>query len=190
MIKNIKINGKSFEIGAAEKEHTHKAEDIGAAPKKHTHTAEEVGAAKTEHLHNEYAPKEHTHTFSAADVGAAAEKHSHSANDVSGIPQVVTGTYTGELITDGNQFINLGKTPKAVYVTRQGYANNKSGYPYGGLALNGTPSYNILSSEDGIAVNTLKVLEIVDNGFRAYYASNGMVYAAKKGNLYSYIAWF
>ena len=92
MIKNIKINGESFEIGAADKEHTH--------------TAEDIGAAKTEHLHNEYAPKEHTHTFLAADVGAAAKNHTHTAEDVGAAPAYSYGT---DDLTAGTSEIPTGK---------------------------------------------------------------------------------
>lgn len=95
--------------------------------------------------------------------------------------QIYTGIYTG----DGNasQTISLTFTPSAVLV----YGNDgstpigtgTSSNRYGGLALNGYPS---------LVLSTHKLIEIITNGFKAYYNSNKEIYANQNSQVYHYIA--
>ncbi|RHR10488.1 hypothetical protein DWX58_03570 [Pseudoflavonifractor sp. AF19-9AC] len=75
------------------------------------------------------------------------------------IPVIVTGTYVGNGAT--SRFIDLGFTPRAVYVCNgHGYTYSSAGNGYyGGLALQGQPTTS----------NSYTILSIVDGGFQVYY---------------------
>ena len=86
------------------------------------------------------------------------------------------GTYKGTVTA--SQTISLGFTPKIIIVcTEAGMFSDANGNYYGGLAFTGIPC---------ISAST-KVLEIVDNGFIAYY-SNGNKASANANRTYHYIA--
>ena len=76
--------------------------------------------------------------------------------------KIVVGTYTGD--GEASQFINLGFTPRAVYVclpySSTVYQDGSGWWYYGGLALLGHP----LISRD-----RANVLEITDGGFIVHY---------------------
>lgn len=80
---------------------------------------------------------------------------------------VVTGSYTGNSNTEGNQArtINLGFTPKAVMLVnsegRMGWSGN-SEMGAGGLALPGKP----------VTVSSATILEIVTGGFQVKHQSS------------------
>lgn len=75
------------------------------------------------------------------------------------IPTIVTGSYVGD--GSASRFINLGFTPRAVYVCNEhGYTYSSAGNGYyGGLALEGHPTTS----------NSYTILSIVDGGFQVYY---------------------
>ena len=86
------------------------------------------------------------------------------------------GTYKGT--TSSSQTISLSFTPKIVIVcTEAGMFSDANGNYYGGLAFTGIPC---------ISAST-KILEIVNNGFVAYYSSGNKV-AANANRTYHYIA--
>ena len=98
------------------------------------------------------------------------------------IPRIVTGTYTG----DGadSRFIELGFTPKAVYVCENNGRTYDSGTIYGGLAVSGSPLVETYGSQSCTG------LEITAGGFTAYRVSinyrSGATNLDKK--VYHYIA--
>ena len=79
------------------------------------------------------------------------------------IPKIVTGIYTGD--GSASRFIDLGFTPKAVFVCTQSgltYSPNASGHVFGGLAVAEEKIY--LERFDSIYPG----VEIVENGFMVY----------------------
>lgn len=88
-----------------------------------------------------------------------------SKNMPSQIEKIKTGIYSGNGKT--SQFIDLGETPQAVYVTpksgEQNYYTSTSVYSYGGLALNGNPCITQVGTN----------IEIVSGGFRVYNGTSG-----------------
>ena len=92
------------------------------------------------------------------------------------IPKFTCGTYAG----DGkkSQFIELGFTPKVVYVGNSGgHTMLSNGVIYGGVAVTGSPAVH----SGDIAV------EIVENGFAVYYIWNS-VNVNISGTTYRYFA--
>ena len=94
------------------------------------------------------------------------------------IPTIVTGSYVGD--GSASRFINLGFTPKAVYICHEsGTVFSSAGWSYwGGLALLGKPakreSYNIVS--------------IATNGFQVYYRTDPYtVYSNLANNVFYYV---
>lgn len=94
------------------------------------------------------------------------------------IPTIVTGSYVGD--GSASRFINLGFTPKAVYICHEsGTVFSSAGWSYwGGLALPGKPakreSYNIVS--------------IATNGFQVYYRTDPYtVYSNLANNVFYYV---
>lgn len=94
----------------------------------------------------------------------------------------ITGVYTGN--GANQQFINLGFTPKAIYVSKQ---SRRKGNDYligsdAGLAITNYPSRN--------GNNT--IIEIVDNGFNVFFSYSSYGYYEKDtnadGKIYMYIA--
>lgn len=116
-------------------------------------------------------------------------------NSVNDIVQsgTVFGTYTGnapegyEKNTAYFQTINLGFTPKAVVVYRDGYymyASNIDTNYFGGLALEGHPT--VPNNNNG-----RHSVEIVTNGFKVlyYYSSSGnSFFTNNNGATYYFIA--
>lgn len=110
---------------------------------------------------------------------------------------IVFGTYTGNAPQDTvadtvySQTINLGFTPKAVIVYRNGYDMHSSNRPYdyfdGGLALEGHPTDP--NQEDG-----RHSVEIVTNGFKvltyhpAVSSSDDRFNVNSHGDTYYFIA--
>lgn len=107
---------------------------------------------------------------------------------------IVFGTYTGnapedyEKNTAYSQTINLGFTPKAVVVYRDGYymyaSHNTYTTFFGGLALEGHPT-------DPNNNNGRHSVEIVTNGFKVlyYYSSSGdSFFTNNHGATYYFIA--
>lgn len=100
------------------------------------------------------------------------------------VPKVVAGSYTGN--GEESRVVSLGFTPKAIYInTQYGQAHSeaKTGYYYGGLALQGKP----------IAYNGKTSVEIVTNGVKVFYApsnsaSEAKVYTNTDGVEYYYVA--
>ena len=95
------------------------------------------------------------------------------------VPQIVTGTYTGN--GAASRFIDLGFTPKAVYATViWGATYSSAGFTYlGGLALDGAP----------VQINTYPILSVAFNGFMVYYATSPQSISTNKQNeTYYYIA--
>ncbi len=110
--------------------------------------------------------------------------------------RIIAGTYRG----DGNpsQFIDLGFTPDAVYVSRTDglatSANNNGGYGlqhYGGLALRNSDCRLWHQNKD------YPIVKIVENGFNVYFddstgpVSNSSawdIYANKSSTWFNYIA--
>jgi len=116
---------------------------------------------------------------------------------VSDAPKIVMGTYTG---SGGDQFVDLGFTPKAVLVVEKsgfmGFEDNSSdtspsNYYYGGLALTEVPCSVYVSKKTG----SKNIVEIVENGFKSHrgnWASNGrLMYCIRtdeKNYEYNYVA--
>ena len=101
------------------------------------------------------------------------------------MPGLVLGSYTGD--GAGSQRIKLGFTPRAVFVCASYgavfYHYSSSDYYFGGLALPGKP----VTAIDGSPT----VLEIVEGGFLARYASpggNDYIRANVNGTVYHYAA--
>ena len=117
------------------------------------------------------------------ELGGTGATTAKEAREKLGATKIIKGTYTG----DGKetQFINLGETPKAVFSANYGWMitvpTDNYGV-YGGLAIQGSP----------VKKNTVTIIEIVDNGFNAYYASLGSDVAGGNvgGGIYNYIAFF
>ena len=103
--------------------------------------------------------------------------------------KIVVGTYTGD--GEPSQFIDLGATPKAVYVcktsdgTNQAWSTTNRFY-YGGLVLEGHP----------ISIQSMTILQIEAGGLRVYYSSDTSTstrYFVQTNNAnvnYSYVAIF
>ena len=86
-------------------------------------------------------------------------------NALGSCARIVTGTYTGD--GEASQFIDLGATPRAVYVCNAGdgvsfYAVSSNRNYYGGLVLEGHP----------ISIQNMTILQIEAGGLRVYYNSN------------------
>ena len=97
------------------------------------------------------------------------------------VPVILFGTYTGD--GAGSRLIDLGRTPKAVYVCQpfgQVYEPDGADRLYGGLAITGSPA----------VFGSSTVLQIEEGGFRVYYASSSthIVYSNHEGTVYHYIA--
>lgn len=99
---------------------------------------------------------------------------------VDAIPRVVVGTYTGDDQT--TRTIDLGFRPKAVLVVDPYGAMRSSQATYGGLAMDGYPTY----------CGTTLILAVVENGFQvgrgeftgsSYYADTN-----NSGKTYRYLA--
>ena len=96
------------------------------------------------------------------------------------IPKIVTGTYTG----DGTEtrFIDLGFTPKALYVSSQeGMPYSSSGScHYGGLALQNAP----------VTISSYTVLKLEETGFWVYYKRTDyyFILTNNEGKVYYYVA--
>ena len=98
-------------------------------------------------------------------------------------PQIVTGTYTGD--GAATQFINLGFTPRAVYV---GGPHGETGVfvgngymYYGGMAVTGAP----------LQVDSRDIVAIVSNGFRvSVYTGNSShkIWSNMRNTTFNYIA--
>ena len=101
----------------------------------------------------------------------------------SSVPKIVVGTYTGN--GQASQFIDLGFTPKAIFVCPRNFTIFSSGsagyFRYGGLAVTGSPMH---------ANNGNPVIEITGTGFRAYYdySTSDHIMANNDGTIYNYIA--
>ena len=82
---------------------------------------------------------------------------------------IITGTYYGD--GEVSKFIDLGVTPKAVFVLQLGrFLTDSSNHSLGGLAITGFGN----------------VVTIKENGFEVQYFGN--VYTNMKSNLYAYLA--
>ena len=91
----------------------------------------------------------------------------------------VVGTYTGN--GNASQFIDLGFTPSAVFVTDVKGATYNPGsssysYYFGGLAIKDYPTIG----------STTNIVEIVENGFNVYYTDSNAYRALANGSLDSY----
>lgn len=71
---NVELSAS--DVGAAEKEHSHKASDIGAAEANHSHQASDIGAVPASRKVNGNVLNDDI-TLTAEDVGAAPANHSH-----------------------------------------------------------------------------------------------------------------
>ena len=113
----------------------------------------------------------------SADSGLQSQISTHTSQ-IAQKSELYCGTYTG----NGNesQFINLGFTPTAVIVFPEDALLTRSPYPCGGMALSGHKAVNSYGD----------VLEVVSNGFNAYFhtSSNGGSYLNLNNNLYFYMA--
>ena len=92
------------------------------------------------------------------------------------LPQLVTGTYTGD--GTASQFISLGFTPKALLVVGAWSAMSRDNSYYGGLALEGNPA--------GVRDGNETVVKILDGGFMVYYAVGGSDYIASNEPMRQY----
>ena len=102
------------------------------------------------------------------------------------IPKVAAGTYSGD--GAASRIINLGFTPKAVYVAPHFggtfmWLDNKYSY-YGGLAVQGGTIIGYPGT------STVLAMEIVSNGFRVYYNEGRTEITATnaQGTSYRYVA--
>lgn len=97
----------------------------------------------------------------------AETKLTVQSGQISQKSEVYFGTYTGTADPHtgiGNQVISLGFTPKAVLVLRYGADVSDNAWSYGGMALAGHAA--VRGSDT--------VLEIVNNGFKAYSGNNSI----------------
>lgn len=95
------------------------------------------------------------------------------------VPQIVTGTYVGD--GEYSQFIDLGFTPKAVYICHEsGTVFSSAGWSYwGGLALPGKPAKR----------ESCNIVSIATNGFQVYYRTDPYtVYSNLADDTFYYIA--
>lgn len=103
-------------------------------------------------------------------------------NDINN--QYVVGSYTGDASESGSQLVELGFTPRMVYVQQQtpSVSNNTLYAGCFGLALQNYPMKN----------RSYNILNIEENGFRVYQSqiSAGYCYqnTNQSGQIYMYIA--
>ena len=119
----------------------------------------------------------------------------HSGNfDPSSSGKTIQGSYVGENEYEDNttktRFINLGVTPKAVFVMMNGTSIHDSNYNnLGGMALQGIPCKTVANN-----VN-YNIIEIVQNGFNVFTTMKRIntnwwlrINTNSLGNTYFYIA--
>ena len=117
---------------------------------------------------------------------AALYKEGAGLSDVFGnvfmkLPQIVTGSYTGNGAS--TRSVNLGVQPRAVIVMRQGYMTDGGDNPndrgiYGGMSVSGSDAKN--SSAYGIRLEPY--------GFDVFTDDLGFEHTNDKGIIYNYLA--
>jgi len=128
--------------------------------------------ASTNHTTNYNLPQwEATDAFCRTDFNAAFSDIDSALNNLANIAIVLmTGTYIGN--GEASQFINLGRTPKAVLIMRYGNSVDDNSSHYGGIAVTGHPS---------------DIVSITTNGFLAMQ-SDSWNFGNADGYSYTYIA--
>ena len=114
---------------------------------------------------------------------ADLESLTQQVTQLEGLPQMVTGTYTG----DGSEsrFISLGFTPKVILVfLASGYpANPYVNFYFGGLAF---LDYPVRLNHDASGTT---VLQIEEGGFRVYYNWDDGIRTNQNKAKFYYLAW-
>ena len=97
------------------------------------------------------------------------------------VPKVVVGSYTGDGAT--SRVISLGFTPKAIFINTQygqTHLEGRTGYYYGGLALQGKP----------VGYNGRNAIEIVTNGVTVGTLSDSSAEARLLTNMDGYVYYY
>ena len=119
-------------------------------------------------------------------LAAAVERKAEASaltSTAAAIPKIVSGTYTGN--GAASKLVNIGFTPKVVYVITQDGYSHTTNMIFGGMALPDSPAKLDTGSDEFLAVS------IVDQGFRVYYDSSNNYYKAYaniKDRVYHYLA--
>lgn len=135
----------------------------------------------------------HNGNLNPDTIGAAWANHTHDVVAMGG-GRIISGSYAGENEYEDNttktRFINLGVTPKAVFVMMNETSIHDSNYNnLGGMALQGIPCKTVANN-----VN-YNIIEIVQNGFNVFTTMKRIntnwwlrINTNSLGNTYFYIA--